>query len=569
MSRWKKWMLRLGTGLFAVGLAALLAMPHEAMRTAVAATAKATPTPVPSNKHLSSLTAVYTGGPVMVGQSLDLKKLTVMGLYTDGSYETITGYKLSSNNITAVGRNVIRITYDGQTVDIEVVGRKVNEIFAYYKDAELTVGDQIVKSKIVAWVTYSDGEAEELKDYNLVNDVVKTVGTNVFYLTYEGVSASFSVIGKEIRLAKSISAYYKGPDLIVGQAPKRSDFLVSITYNDMTVEEITNFEVVPSVVQKEGQNKLMISSGELTTEVKITGIAKQVVKIKAEYTGFPLVIGTAVNIEDIKVTAEFNDGSKDEVKNFTLSNPVVYTIGDNVISVYVDKVTADILVRGVEAEIVDYDNAYEKTLKDGKLSTTIRLAANSKADKSMISIERLSSALVKKAMRRIVNTDKYMAFEVSFEDPDLAEYLPMTMRLTVPQGYDKDNFAVFYTTNRKTIMAQMNGTFLQDGTYEFKMFQPGTYVIADCTKLIYVDEILLEKKNVTLAVGKSYSIKATVYPFDATNKELKYTSSRPDIAEVDENGLVTAKATGTTVISVESTDGSDTNTYFYLRVKKK
>ena len=103
----------------------------------------------------------------------------------------------------------------------------------------------------------------------------------------------------------------------------------------------------------------------------------------------------------------------------------------------------------------------------------------------------------------------------------------MTMKVSVPAGYDREQFAVFYTTNRKTIMAQMNGEFLKDGYYEFKMFQPGTYIIADCTPLIYVETLALEESELTLRLDRSYSLNPEILPHAATNKEVTFTSSRP------------------------------------------
>lgn len=51
-------------------------------------------------------------------------------------------------------------------------------------------------------------------------------------------------------------------------------------------------------------------------------------------------------------------------------------------------------------------------------------------------------------------------------------------------------------------------------------------------------------------------LKATVLPTDATNKKLKWESSNPQVASVNQDGIVTAENEGTAVITVCSTDGS-------------
>ena len=40
-------------------------------------------------------------------------------------------------------------------------------------------------------------------------------------------------------------------------------------------------------------------------------------------------------------------------------------------------------------------------------------------------------------------------------------------------------------------------------------------------------------------VGQTLQLTATVYPENATNKAVKWTSDDPEVASVDENGLVT------------------------------
>ncbi|MGN1084019.1 MAG: Ig domain-containing protein, partial [Lachnospiraceae bacterium] len=175
---------------------------------------------------------------------------------------------------------------------------------------------------------------------------------------------------------------------------------------------------------------------------------------------------------------------------------------------------------------------------------------------------------VRKAMRRIVKSDKYIAFEVSFDDPEMDVFLPMTMKVTVPTGYDRENFAVFYTPNRKTIMAKMNGEFLKDGSYEFKMFQPGTYIIADCTELVYIEALELEETELTLRVGRSASLDPVIYPHTATNQTLRYTSSRPQVVTVSEEGLLEALQPGASVIRVEAQDGSGKSCKLIVYVKE-
>lgn len=73
---------------------------------------------------------------------------------------------------------------------------------------------------------------------------------------------------------------------------------------------------------------------------------------------------------------------------------------------------------------------------------------------------------------------------------------------------------------------------------------------------IYVQDIVVCPKTLTIEIGESSCLEATVYPFNATNPEIRWRSGDCNIADVDSNGCVTAKSTGTTYICAEATDDS-------------
>lgn len=75
------------------------------------------------------------------------------------------------------------------------------------------------------------------------------------------------------------------------------------------------------------------------------------------------------------------------------------------------------------------------------------------------------------------------------------------------------------------------------------------------TKPIAVTGVSLDKEILTMDIGDSETIKATVAPSTATDKGVSYGSSNRDIATVDSNGKVTAVAPGTANIEATSNDG--------------
>ncbi len=74
---------------------------------------------------------------------------------------------------------------------------------------------------------------------------------------------------------------------------------------------------------------------------------------------------------------------------------------------------------------------------------------------------------------------------------------------------------------------------------------------------IQVLNVSLDKSSFDLSEGDTAAIKATIYPTNATNQTLKWTSSNSSVATVDSKGNITAGATkGYAIITAAATDGS-------------
>ena len=78
------------------------------------------------------------------------------------------------------------------------------------------------------------------------------------------------------------------------------------------------------------------------------------------------------------------------------------------------------------------------------------------------------------------------------------------------------------------------------------------------TKPITVTGVTLNKESTSIEVGFTETLSATVAPSTATDKTVVYTSSNGEVATVDNQGVVTAVATGTADITVTTTDGNKT-----------
>lgn len=70
--------------------------------------------------------------------------------------------------------------------------------------------------------------------------------------------------------------------------------------------------------------------------------------------------------------------------------------------------------------------------------------------------------------------------------------------------------------------------------------------------VIEVASVSLNNSTIGLYIGETYVLEATVRPANANDKTVTWSSSKPEIASVDENGKVSAIAEGTAVITAKA-----------------
>ena len=142
-----------------------------------------------------------------------------------------------------------------------------------------------------------------------------------------------------------------------------------------------------------------------------------------------------------------------------------------------------------------------------------------------------------------------------------------TDNLTITSGTTVDKLSISSSSakdstikldgNVKEISTNYDITVTGSGDYDKKT---GSGTINGKEETIAVTEVTLNKTALTLTEGASEKLKATVKPDNATNKELKWSSSDTSIATVDNTGKVLGMSAGNAVITVTTKDGSKTAT---------
>jgi len=425
----------------------------------------------------SYISAYYNGDSILVGSYINREDVYVEAVYEDGSVVELKDYIMSTERVMKNGDNEIAVVYKGKTASFFVTGKRVTELHAHYVGEDVSVGNAVSKRNIYVYATFSDDTAGEITEYLIDSPNITKVGTNIIQIVYGGKKDTIEVPGIVGGTISSIEVTYSGGDVMLGTKINRDEIFVTALYTNGRSEIIENYELSMETPSMIGVNTVIVNYRYRTATFLVTGYERGIEKLTASYTGEGVEVGKEVRKNEIKVTAKYTDGSVEEVTDFDLPTPVIYFVGSHVKTVHYMGLTADIYVVGIEAMPTSYDNASEFIVSNGIKSATCRIAVPSGIDSSVITGTSLRKASVSQVVPRAIRKSDFIAFEIIAE-PDGDDELPLEMKITVPEGYDPNDCVLYYTPNRKTIIARMNSFVNEEGELELTIYKTGTFLLA-------------------------------------------------------------------------------------------
>lgn len=127
---------------------------------------------------------------------------------------------------------------------------------------------------------------------------------------------------------------------------------------------------------------------------------------------------------------------------------------------------------------------------------------------------------------------------------------------TISYSSSNNNIATVSSTGTVTGIAQGSATITASVVISGTTYSDTCLVsVIDQSATISVTGVSLTPATLSLNVGATSTLTATVTPSDATNKAITFGSSNESVATVSTSGLVTAIAPGTSTISVLTSDG--------------
>ena len=106
--------------------------------------------------------------------------------------------------------------------------------------------------------------------------------------------------------------------------------------------------------------------------------------------------------------------------------------------------------------------------------------------------------------------------------------------------------------NGKDVTSEMvNGTYETPGVTDASSFEVQVKVLGD----LHVKELRMLDDNVTIKVSEKRQLKFAIYPANATNKGIEWTSSDENIVKVSSDGIITGVAAGLAEVTGKTIDG--------------
>ena len=440
-------------------------------------TLRATPTPVAER-----LAASYTGSAVIIGENYDKSKLLVTAYFNNG--ETInlepSEYTVSSDTVYQNGMNTIIIMYRDLTTTAHIYGRSLIGITVSPIKYEYGVGNMPDSRDLTVTGSYTDGSIENIVDeFEIYPEKLEKAGKQEITVTYHGKQAKCSVFARDWSNVMAMNVTFDKQELVTNSPINKNDFTVMVVYTDLTSERVTTYTMSRDIFYDSGKQPLTFTYGGVSKSIDVNVVERYVVGVRAEYTGGVVVVGRRFRRENMHVYIKYVDGEEVETDDYTVHNPTIRYIGNNVVSVYYgDKLSADVVIEGTEYVRPNFDYVSSNKATSGNLSVRVDTAVPLYLDEDCTTLEALPNKTLKKAYRKLkLKSGTYMAFDYGFVNDNDELELPLSVRVTIPEDFDIEHTFLYYCPNHKSILGRMNRKIINSRTFECTLFRTGTYML--------------------------------------------------------------------------------------------
>ena len=223
---------------------------------------------ITGTKKIESISAVYDGPGVAIGQSVSRRYLIVSAHFSDGSTSVISEWQFYPNDILTDSKK-ITIYYKGLSTDVEIETYEITSarLMAYYNGPAVEVGKQFQTRYCLFKVHYSASTQENnhtenltIDDVTLTSTIITKEGVNNITVSFNSrsgpITTTMCVIGViPEKVLNFIDAQYTGPEIYKGKTYSLEKVIVRAHYSDGSVVNVNHFSVGSNQVNNIGPNE--------------------------------------------------------------------------------------------------------------------------------------------------------------------------------------------------------------------------------------------------------------------------------------------------------------------------
>lgn len=191
------------------------------------------------------VTHMPTKARYFVGETFDSAGLVITAYYNDNTSEQVTGYTLSSPDMSVYGNKTVTVTFDEKTVDFNILVVDISgiEVKTMPTKVEYQKGDVFDTTGLSILVKYTDGTSEtKTTGFEVSGFDSSSVGEKTITVTYKTHTDTFKVTVYDLSGIRIMSfpskVYYK-----IGEAFDPSGLTVAEVRQDGTEKEITDYDI--------------------------------------------------------------------------------------------------------------------------------------------------------------------------------------------------------------------------------------------------------------------------------------------------------------------------------------
>lgn len=280
-------------------------------------------------------------------------------LYENGTSEIIDidATMTSGGDNSKIGEYVITYTVDGYTVsfNIRVVPIKVEklEVTTMPKQTIYVKDEPFNSDGMVVTAMYNNGQQKVVTDFT-VDEFVNELGEQLVTIRYGVVATNITITVADLQpIALMIMHAPAKTSYIEGEPFDGTGMEVNAIYSSGFSKKITNYEI-SSIPAGVGSKKVTISCGAASTTVSITVTARilQSIEIISLPDKVKYIEGEKFAEEGLQVSASYNNGTKEIIKDYILSGATTNEIGKKTITVLYNGKSTSFIIEVVEANII-------------------------------------------------------------------------------------------------------------------------------------------------------------------------------------------------------------------------